>query len=181
MYVLISNMKKINHKYAIIIFNVVIGVCALAVGKWTATQLMKSVVAFRSPPQSMIGVASDALSARPFAFDYDIAIGTIGPAKAAICKESIELNLQSLLSQYDEAIPKQKFYLLLKRDVSIEDGTPEQIQAYRKLFIERELAISHEQKRTITQKMGEILGDAEGDYNVSIVWFTQNQGATICP
>lgn len=161
-------MKKMNYRYLLIIaFNMIIGVCALGVGRWTAGRILRSDVASYSPPQSMRAVLN-VLSDRAFAFDQDIATGVLDSAKPGELKESIEQNLQSLLSQYG-ALPKQRNSFLLERNSNIKGATPEQNKAYRELLVEREAAISLEQKLAITQKIREILGDLGEEYRVSVV------------
>ena len=163
---LIANLKKIDCRYLIIIFNVIIGLCALALGKWTAIRLLKTTVDSRPRPKLMMA-ASDALSARAFAFDYDIATGTLDPVKPKIYRESIEQNLQLILSQYG-VVPKRRYSFLLKRDTNINGATPEQNKAYRKLLIEREVATSREQKLATTQKIREVLGNLREESKISI-------------
>jgi len=159
----------LQKKYSIciiIISNVIIGICALALGKWAAMRLFKSDPAIESCQKSM-QAGSGAISARAFAFDYDIATGNLDSIEFHIHKESVEHSLKAVLSQY-RMTPKQKSSVLLKRYETIKGGTLNQINMYRRFLLELDLATTHGQKAVISKKIDKILGKAETDCIVDV-------------
>jgi hypothetical protein len=165
---LISKLKK--RRYLIIVFNVVVGGCAFILGTQAPPRLLLPTPDSQATSRLMVEAAANVISARAFAFDYDIATGTLPSAKAKVYKESIEQNFEWLLSQY-EGISKHKYFFQLKRVSDIKEATSEQNQVYRQLLIDREVAISRKQKLAITEKIAEILGDFKEESRVSIIGY----------
>ena len=116
----------------------------------------------------MMAVASRTLTVRAFAFDYDVATGTLDPEKPRVYKKSIEQNLRGVLSLYKISPPKRHF-LYLQRNSQIAGATPTQNEAYRQLLIKREVAILREQKLAITEEIREVLGNLKEEYKIRIV------------
>lgn len=138
-------------------------------GKEAAIKLVKRDVTSHAYPELSTEFACRAILARAFAFDNDMVAGYIGPAKTRICKESIEPNLRRVLSLYQVPPSPKRDVLYLQRNSEIKGATPAQNEAYRRLLIEREVAIRRNQKLAITEEIANVLGEFKEEYKVRIV------------
>ena len=148
-------IKKKRYICIVIFFSIFLCLCAFVSGKWVTKQFQKSD---NHPSPGSLKLALKAVAIRGFAFDRQMAMGTIDSAKAEIYNGNVEHNLQSVLAQ-NGMVPKWKFHITLRRKVVIEQGTPEQVEAYRELLTERDFATSDEQLCAINRQIEELLGD----------------------
>lgn len=133
-------------------------------GFWLGTQTM-SYFSFKkrevgTPPSDPLNHAAlRAVAQRGFVFEYDIDQGNLKNAESKKLPQTFETNLSKVLAHHH--LKREMFYVTLQRLIVIPGGTPEQVENYRRLIVESELALSTSEKQVIEEEKKEVLDGAK--------------------
>lgn len=100
-----------------------------------------------------------AVAQRGFVFEYDIEQGTLKNAESTRLTQTPETNLRNVLASH--RVRREMFYVTLRRSIVIPGGTPEQVENYRRLIVESELAISTAAKQAVEEEKKRVLDGAK--------------------
>ena len=111
------------------------------------------------PSENLNHDALRAVARRGFVFEYDMEQGTLENAESKRCTQTVETNLNRVLVHHP--VKREMFYVTLQRSIVIPGGTPEQVENYRRLIVESELATSISEKQAIEKDKKRILAGAK--------------------
>lgn len=100
-----------------------------------------------------------AVARRGFVFEHDMEQGNLENTASKRLIQTIQTNLRSVLAHHN--LKREMFYVTLQRSIVIPGGTPEQVENYRRLIVESELAISTSEKQAIEEEKKRVLDGAK--------------------
>lgn len=111
------------------------------------------------PSENLNQDALRAVARRGFVFEHDMAQGNLRNAASKRLAQTVETNLRNVLAHHH--VKREMFYVTLQRSIVIPGGTPEQVENYRRLMVESELAISTSEKQAIEEEKKRVLDGAK--------------------
>ena len=111
------------------------------------------------PSENLNHDALRAVARRGFVFEHDMEQGNLKNAESKRLIQTIQANLRNVLAHHD--LKREMFYVTLQRSIMIPGGTPEQVENYRRLIVESELAISTSEKQAIEEEKKRVLDGAK--------------------
>ena len=129
-------------------------------GIWTVSNFSFQKREVDAPsPENQNHDALQAIARRGFVFEHDMHQGNLGEAEFKRLAQTVKVNLSSVLAHHH--VKREMFYVTLHRSVVIPGGTPEQIETYRRLIVESELALSTSEKQAIEKEKKRVIGGAK--------------------